>query len=351
MTRSKSYIATPPGFTIKEQLKDRGMSQKEFASRMAMSEKHISNLINGAVQLTHEVANRLEMVLGVPAKFWNNLETIYREKLVKIESENSMEADVEFAKKLPYKKMADNGWVPKTNRVGEKVVELRKFFETVELELLFKHDLIPKIACRRQAVTEKADYALIVWAQKAKLEARQIDVSPINLEHLTNLLPEIRKMTLMVPEEFAPKLVKVLADCGVALVFLPHIENSFLNGATFFDKKKVVLGLTVRGRDADKFWFSLFHEIGHILLGHLSQTGTSEKDEFESDEFAKEQLIPAQQLEAFTAGRSTFSQSDIIGFARQIEIDPGIVVGRLQKEGFIKFNWHNELKTKYEISA
>ena len=84
--RSRCIIATPPGATIKEQLKDRGMSQKEFAARMDMSEKHISKLINGEVQLTPEVAVRLEMVLGVPAKFWNNLEAIYREKLIKPEA-------------------------------------------------------------------------------------------------------------------------------------------------------------------------------------------------------------------------------------------------------------------------
>lgn len=82
MIRSKSYIATPPGATIKEQLKDRGMSQKEFAAKMNLSEKHVSKLINGEVQLTPEVAVRLEIVLGVPAKFWTNLEAIYREKLM-----------------------------------------------------------------------------------------------------------------------------------------------------------------------------------------------------------------------------------------------------------------------------
>jgi HTH-type transcriptional regulator/antitoxin HigA len=91
MSRSKSYIATPPGFTIKEQLKDRGMSQKEFATRMDMSEKYIGRLINGDIHLTPECAVRLEMVLGVPAKFWNNLESIYREKLIKVMAENSME--------------------------------------------------------------------------------------------------------------------------------------------------------------------------------------------------------------------------------------------------------------------
>ena len=89
--RSRSYIATPSGATIKEQLNNRDMSQKEFAVRMDMSEKHISKLINGDVQLTSNVAVRLEMVLGVPAKFWNNLEAIYREKIVKVAAENGIE--------------------------------------------------------------------------------------------------------------------------------------------------------------------------------------------------------------------------------------------------------------------
>ena len=90
MVRSRSIIATPPGATIKEQLNDRGMSQKEFAVRIDMSEKHVSKLINGEVQLTPEVAVRLEIVLGVPARFWNNLEAIYREKLIKIAAEKKL---------------------------------------------------------------------------------------------------------------------------------------------------------------------------------------------------------------------------------------------------------------------
>ena len=65
---------------------------------MDMSEKHISKLIHGDVQLTPETAVRLEMVLGVPARFWNNLEAIYREKIIKAEAENAMDADVEMAK-------------------------------------------------------------------------------------------------------------------------------------------------------------------------------------------------------------------------------------------------------------
>ena len=85
MIRDRTCIAIPPGATIKEQLVDHGMSQKEFTSRMGMSEKHISHLIHGEVQITPDVAYKLEMVLGVPAKFWINLESIYRKKLINIE--------------------------------------------------------------------------------------------------------------------------------------------------------------------------------------------------------------------------------------------------------------------------
>lgn len=84
MIRSHTCIAIPPGATIKEQLEDRGMSQKEFASRMGMSEKHISHIVHGEVQLTTDVAYKLEMALGIPAQFWLNLESIYRKKLMNI---------------------------------------------------------------------------------------------------------------------------------------------------------------------------------------------------------------------------------------------------------------------------
>ena len=97
-----------------------------------MSEKHISKLIHGDVQLTPETAVRLEMVLGIPARFWNNLEAIYREKLIKAEAENAMDADAEIAKQFPYREMAKLGWVPEAREAREKVVNLRKYFEIVE---------------------------------------------------------------------------------------------------------------------------------------------------------------------------------------------------------------------------
>ena len=349
MVRSRSIIATPPGATIKEQLVDRGMSQKEFSERMDMSEKHISRLINGEVQLTPDMAVRLEMVLGVPAQFWSKLETIYREKLAKANIENAMDADIALVRKFPYREMAQNGWVPEADTSEGKVFGLRKHFEVVNLGLI-NSPYQPQIACRRLADTEKADYALLAWAQRAKVEARRIETNKISTDKLWNVLNEIRSMTTMDPEVFCPKIMSVLADCGVAIVFLPHIGGSFLHGATFYDKDKIILGLTVRGKDADKFWFSLFHELGHILLGHLSNSnGTTEEDENKADAFARDTLIPDEVFERFTSSKQ-FTKASIIQFANYVGVDPGIVVGRLQKEGYIEFAWHNDLKTKYIIA-
>ena len=350
MVRSRSYIATPPGATIREQLNDRGLTQKEFAVRMDMSEKHISKLINGDVQLTPETAVRLEMVLGVPAKFWNNLEVIYREKIVKAEAENAMDADIELAKQLPFREMGKVGWVPEAKEDTEKVTTLRKFFGVVGLSIL-GNEQITRIACRRLAITEKSDMALIAWAQEAKNEARDIRTAPINIKKLISIMPELRKMTVLEPKEFCPRLKKRLADCGIALVFLPHLRGSFLQGASFPDGNKIVVGLTTRGKDADKFWFSLFHELAHIVLGHVGQShGTSEEDEKAADKWAGDILIPHEDLEIFKRNKE-YSERSVLQFAKVQGIAPGIVVGRMQLEGMIQYSALNHLKEQYEIAV
>ena len=349
MERSRSYIATPPGATIKEQIATRDMNQKEFAARMGMSEKHISKLVNGEVRLTMDVARRLEMVLGLPAQFWCNLEAIYREKLAKTDEENAMDQDKELARKIPYKEMVRNGWVEDTAKIEDRVINLRKFFEVAQLTFL-QGNLVPGIACRKLSTSEKSDYALIAWAQKAKLESRKIQTQLIDIKTLKKILPQIRKMTMESPEEFCPKLIELLSSCGIAIIFLPHIGGSFLHGATFYDGNKIVLGLTLRGKDADKFWFSLFHELGHIILGHIGKVdGTNDDDENAADEFARDQLIPADEFE-YLINNIEITKENIIDFAKQVGIDAGIVVGRLQKEGYLQYSWYNDLKTKYVLT-
>ncbi len=349
MRQSKNTIAIPPGETIREQLENRKMRQKEFALRMDLSEKHISRLINGQVELTQDVALRLETVLGIPASFWNNLETIYREKLARVKLENQLEEDMKIASLFPYPKMASLGWVDATRRIEEKVINLRRFFEVASLGVLDQL-MIPGIACRRTDMNEASNYHLAAWAQKAKLEARQIETKAINLDRLEQSISVIREMTKQDPLEFYDALVRLFAESGVALVCLPHIDGSFLHGASFYDSNRIVMGLTLRGKDADRFWFSLFHELCHVLRGHITEPHESQSEfESEADNFARDTLIPQGEYQKFI-NNNIFSKESIKDFADQINIAPGIVLGRLQNDNFLTYDMFNDLKVKYKFS-
>ena len=185
------------------------------------------------------------------------------------------------------------------------------------------------------------------WVQEAKIKARSIQTAPINVKGLIAIMPEIRKLTVLKPEEFCPQIKKCFADFGIALVFLPHLKGSFLQGASFMDGKKIVVGLTSRGKDADKFWFSLFHELGHIALGHVGQpNGTSEDDEKAADKWSGDTLIASEDFETFRRVKD-YSEKSVLHFANAQGIAPGIVVGRMQLERMIKYSMLNNLKEKY----
>lgn len=348
MYESKNYIAIPPGATIKEQLETRGITQKEFALRMGLSEKHISELINGKVELTANVASRLASVLGSPATFWQNLEANYRSQLQKVQEELHMKADMELAKKIPYSKMANLGWVEKTRKPVEKVDNLRKFFEVAEL-IIIDNLKMPGIAFRVNGGDEDNDYALAAWAQKAKCEARKINTKGINIPKLRRSLEKVRALTTESPSEFCNQLRDILSECGVAIVFVQHLDGSYLQGASFYDGKRIVLGLSVRGKTADIFWFSLFHELYHILEGHINhQESTTAEQEKSADIFARDTLIPLEKYNEFI-DRGSYDRESICSYAEKIGIAPGILLGRLQKENKLGFNVYQDLKVKYKI--
>ena len=190
----------------------------------------------------------------------------------------------------------------------------------------------------------------MAWAQKAKLDARKIKTSPINIERLMTQITVFREMTSWSPDKFSPELQKILSECGVALVFVPHLKGSFLQGAVFVDGGKIVLGMTVRGNDGDRFWFSFFHELAHIILGHTGQmNGVSKEDDDAADQWSADQLIAPANYKSFIK-KGKFSKDAIMKFAQSIGIAPGIVVGRLQKESFVRYDVLNDLKTHYIIS-
>lgn len=333
---SKNTIAISPGETIKEQLVYKSISQKEFALRMNVSEKHICNLLNGKILLTYEMSLKLESVLGIDASFWNELERRYREKLELVKYENDMENDIEKLSLFPYNEMQKLNWISKSNSKIEKVKNLRNFFEVSSLAHV--ESIYKSIATFR--VAADANLKTISWVQKVCIEGRKKEVSKINLNKLRNSINEVKSFILKNPEEFSNLLVDVLAECGIALVYLPHLDGSMIHGVNFKQGNKIILGISVRGVYADKFWFTLFHEIGHIL--------NVDNSENLADEFSSNTLINFNDYNNFIK-MNVFTKESIERFSNVMNISCGIVVGRLQKDEYISFSKFNELREKYII--
>ena len=198
--------------------------------------------------------------------------------------------------------------------------------------------------------------ALTAWLRLGELEARRLDFAAFDRKLLEASLPALRAMTGQAPEVFQPALTSLLARSGIALVICPHFPGTRVHGATFWlGRGKAALLMTIRGAWADVFWFSLFHEIGHLLL-HGRQEVILENDdadpalqerEDEADRFAGDLLLPADDYLRFVDSGG-FSGAAISALASEVGIDAGIVVGRLQHDGHLRHDEQNSLRTRFE---
>ena len=189
------------------------------------------------------------------------------------------------------------------------------------------------------------------WLRLGQLEASEIECAPYDKKRFTENLHLIRALTTKHPKEFVPEMRRLCAGAGVALALVPEIKGAPWSGAAeWLTPTKAMILVNLRGKSEDKFWFSFFHEAGHILHDSKKETfiddGKSYRDKREeqcADEFAAELLIPAIHNPAIKSARSAF---EIKGLAAKLGVCPGIVVGRHQ---YLTQKWSNfnGLKNKF----
>ena len=261
--RSKTFTAVPPGMTIKEVLEDHHMTQKELAVRLGLSEKHISKLINGEVPLTQDVAIRLERVLDIEASFWNGLEAAYREAILKVEYENSIDEEINFAKPFGYAKLARLGIVPETKKAAEQVNNLQKFFEVASLKHVADEMVMPLVYENIKDMEPDKKSAIYTLVQITKGRARFVEVNPYDAELLEKFIPKIKGLSSEPLITVKEPLKDILAACGVIIVYLPIIDNITSTCITYSKGNSIVLGIPTE--DTDAFW-TLLGEALHNLL-------------------------------------------------------------------------------------
>lgn len=348
--------AVPPGETLRETIAELAMTQVELARRTGRPEKTISEIINGKAAIMPETAIQFERVLGIPTHVWLNLEANFQETKARLASTEKLEHEAQRVKDFPYAEMGKLGWVPKTrDRLGQ-AENLMRFLGIASFGVL-DTDQAPAAAYRVASCKEPSGYALAAWLRAGELAAQRIEVEPFEAHKLRKNLPVFRDMTRQMDQEFQGELEKLCAKCGIAVVLLPHLKGTYAQGATrWLTPGKALIQLTIRYKHADIFWFSFFHEVGHLLLHgkrdiFVRWEQTQQDDvEREADQFAADTLIPPNWF-AQLYKKAPYSRATILTWAKELGVGPGIIVGRLQYEGLLPHDQLNDLRIRFQWAA
>lgn len=356
----ENIIAFHPGYYLETLREDMGMTQKELAKRLDTTEKTISKLLNGHINLSKDIALNLSLMLGTGVDVWLNLQKSYDQKVLEIIKREKLDKEIKIAKTINYKYFVDMGLVPPSKDWEEKVSNLCSYLKVSSLSTFTEADFLVNFRASTNNITLKNQINSRIWLQTALNIGYEMETEDFNKNNLIDHLDEIRGMTVKDPAVFIPRLKKIFAESGVAFVLLPHLSNSGINGAVkWINKNKVVLAMNNRMKYADIFWFSLFHEIAHVLQMKIKSTIISavteeelcaidEELENEADDFARESLISLKDYNKFI-NEKIFTESNIIKYSQEINIPPGILVGRMQKEKHIEYWQFSNLREKYEI--
>ena len=333
-----------PGETLNDTLESLKMSQADLSVRTGLTPKTINEIINGKSPITPETAIKLEKVLTVPASFWNNLQKNHDERVQRAFALETIQTEISIAKKLTcYAELAKLGYVNETMIWEEKVNNLLLFFRLSSLQFIPKIHPVAFKKCNTKKIINEDNLA--AWLRCGEIETEKKHLPTFNRNYLKKIINEFKQLTYN-PQKFTETLKQKCFDCGIAISFVPYFKNTHVNGAVRWINDNPLIQLNTRGACSDIFWFTFFHELGHILLHGkkdefvelIGDKTSQDQKENEANEFASNTLINKQEYIAFIQ-RGGFSIPSIKAFADNVGVHHSIVLGRMAREGSYGINY------------
>jgi HTH-type transcriptional regulator / antitoxin HigA len=348
--------AVPPGETLRELLDEQGLTQRDLARRADLSPKHVNRLLQGLVPLSADVAQRLERVTGTPARIWNSLEAGYRSDLQRQRSQRDLAEDAAWLKELPVKVLVERDVLPaQPADKASRVEQMLSFFGVASVEAW--SDVYAAMACafRQTKAYEAKPGAVATWLRLGEIAAQDVHCQPFDRAALEAALPALRALTCEPPEVFGPEMRDICAAHGVAVVFVEEVPGARASGVTrWLTPTKALIQLSLRYRTDDHLWFSFFHEVAHVLRHQKTQVWiedsarpAGEPREAEADRFSRDLLVPSAAVRELAMLNTDAAVRE---FAARIGVAPGIVVGRLQHDGYWPHSRGNDLKRRLELA-
>ena len=345
-------IAFHPGYYIKEIIEESGLTQEDFARRLDTTPKNLSILVRGEQSLSIDIAMKLSRMLDTSVVYWLNLQNEYDALLAETKSEEILEEERKLFKEIDYQYFCEYFNLPDLPRkTDEQIKAVRRFLNVATLTVLKQHNMAVKF---RSASTGLSD-TNIVKANIMVQIATNIALKNKTVKYDKSKFEEAVDYALTLTDKhksFLPLIQDKFAKAGVILVVLPNLAGSKINGAAKKIGNKIMIMVNDRGTYADTFWFTLFHEIGHVMNGDYGISFEKEvgSEETAANKYAAEKLIPEGLYQEFL-NEGEYSVKSIKAFAKSIDRDPGIVVGRMQFDKIIdhKNRSMNSLREKYKV--
>jgi addiction module HigA family antidote len=352
--RDERELLSKPGDVIVETLEHLKMNQAELAKRTGKTPSKINDLISGKEPITVNTALQLEKVLGIEAQFWLNREALYREKLSRIEQEEFLEACRGWVEQQPIKELKKGGYI-QSDRIGpDMALEFLRFYGVdtpVQWQTLYVEEYT-NTSFRKSAAHSSALGSMAAWMRVGELALRRMTLPPYDKEQFKAALKEILQLVRTHPEDFAEQLQGRCALAGVAIVYTPNFPKAPISGATRWVSGHPLIQLTDRYKTNDQFWFTFFHEAGHVLLHGKKEVfiegfegAESDKvKEGEANEFAANMLLTPKFMDDLQG--EPITEKVVREIARKYETHPAIVVGRLFKLGKVLPSFGADMKLK-----
>lgn len=345
-----------PGETIGDILAERGISQAELAARTGVTPAYVCNVIAGKKDISAKFAFALEYALGVPKSFWINLQANYDAELLEASAVDTITDEERSARnslKDIVKYLREAGRMPGRETVDESILSLRKSLQISDLANLKR--MVPEGALRLSTKHKADPYVMGAWIRLCQIAGEgRIVKTKFDIEKTDELVAKVKNVMCSAGESVQKSLTDLFSEYGIDFSVVRNFRGAPVQG--YISKKEdgtYQMVLTIRGSYAGIFWFSLFHELGHIVNGDVNKSISfidydgNAAEEKEADDFASTRLIEPNAYSEFVR-HADFSLGAVKSFAESQQIRPYIVIERLQREKRLDYNRYSSEKVRYK---
>lgn len=345
-----------PGDTILALMEERELSAEALADKLGCGPSFVRGLLAGTVAVDTALADKLAKYVGGTSSFWTTRQSKYAAALSRAANAVSPDSKKSWLKQFPHRDITQFGWLEDVSDREKRVSAYLAYFgvnSPKEWEDRYA-SFLKETAFRASSTFASKIGAISAWLRRGEIEASSVQCRPWSASGLTARLDELKTLTKAKnPSYFLPRLRGICAEQGVAVVFVRSPTGCAASGATrFISSSKAMVILSFRHLSDDHFWFTFFHELGHLLLHNEKLTfvdgeaGISSEMEEQANRFAANRLVAPErsdELEDLMPRRD-----QIIRFAYSVGVSPGIIVGQLQHRGILRPNQMNFLKRRFD---